>query len=341
MISRRALKGAKKITASCTTMDDHPVDREEIVDGDKDGDDDDDDDNDDGDDSSSSLHQVPDEDEVYADDECAEGEDPFPARLEPSEAAVNKVPFRTICFGLEAIWLEQGGGGGGGGSTNKQKKQRRSDEEKLNLLLPVKMLAAFDRASRKPGARPESLFPLYRLLLPHMDTRRILMGESKLADVYTAALLLAPHSTKARMLHTYADPQFVTKAQGQGDLSSVIKFVVQQHKGVKDDDLFKVGSNWTIGQINAKLDEFARLSVTVKQQKDAMAKRHLSSSSSPSANKKLKTQKPITLKSVQADWLRSLNNDSSDGRKGLSPIEHKWLVRILLKKMQFGLVRVY
>jgi hypothetical protein len=44
---------------------------------------------------------------------------------------------------------------------------------------------------------------------------------------------------------------------------------------------------------------------------------------------------------VQADWLRSLhNNNGSDGRKGLSPIEHKWLARILMKKMQFGLVRL-
>jgi hypothetical protein len=334
-----------------TTMGDAVVDPAEVLDGNDEADKGDDDD-----DEGSSFPQNADEDNddddeaAYPDDECAEGEDPFPARLEPSEAAANRQLFRNICFGLEAIWLEQGVGGvgiggptrttaannGGGRNRNNNNKKkppvRRTEAEKLNLLLPINMLKAFDRVSREPGARPESLFPIYRLLLPHMDTRRIHMGESKLADIYATAFHWPNHTKKYQMLHAYADPQFVTKTQGQGDLSCVIKWVVQDHQAIADQDLFRVGSDWTVGQMNEKLDEFAKLPVVLKQQKDALERRNQAS-----PTKKAKTT--ITLKTVQADWLRSLhNNNGSDGRKGLSPIEHKWLARILMKKMQFGLV---
>lgn len=244
------------------------------------------------------------EDVPYRDEEAAEGEEPIPNRPEPSEARTNQLLFRDICARLETIWSAKG--------------RTKPDAKKLNLLIPSKMLA--DLCGNR-----ESVFPLYRLLLPHMDARRYNMGEGRLAEIYATALLLAPSSDKAKMLFNYADPQFVSKAQGQSDLSSVIKSVVQSHKNNKD------GSDWTIGAINEMLDQFVVLPVRAKELKEAAAARTVSSPSK-------KRRKPPTLRELRADWMRQLNTSTSE-RKGLSAVEHKWLARILLKKMQFGLVR--
>jgi DNA ligase N terminus len=253
------------------------------------------------------------------DEEAAEGEQPIAPRLEPSEARINRLYFRDICMRLEMISGVKG--------------RKRSDEEKLDHLIPAKMLQALDQASREPGARPESLFPLYRLLLPDMDTRRFNMGEGKLADMYVTTLMLAPTSAKAKMLYNYADPQFVSKAQGQSDLSSVIQYVVQDHKGIPANAKQKqmVGSDWTIGEINQMLNEFVQLPLRHKKAKDVMLRKY-------AASPQTKKPKVRTLRDIQSDWLRTLYNDGE--KKGLSPIEHKWLARILLKKqMKFGLVR--
>lgn len=238
----------------------------------------------------------------YNDEEAAEGEDPVPTRPEPSEARINELLFFDICKRLEKIWSAKG--------------RTKPDVKKLDLLIPFKMLDDFCGSG-------ESVFPLYRLLLPHMDARRYNMGEGRLAEIYATALFLANTSDKAKMLFNYADPQFVSKAQGQSDLSSVIRSVVQSHKNDTE------GSDWTIGALNDMLDQFILLPVRAKELKDAVK-------NSPSKQRNVR-RKPPTLRDLRADWMRQLNTTGE--RKGLSALEHKWLARILLKKMQFGLVR--
>lgn len=121
------------------------------------------------------------------------------------------------------------------------------------------------------------------------------------------------------MLFDYNDPSLVKKEEGLSDFSSVVRTVM---KGTKVDR----PSDWTVGEINQALDEFTRLKGMVEKGKERALK-------SPT-----KKRKPPTLKEYQVEWLRKLNVDEPK-RKGLSALEHKWLVRILIQKnMNFGLV---
>jgi hypothetical protein len=196
------------------------------------------------------------------------------------------------------------------------------------------------------------------------------MAESTISVMYGNALGLsnAPKSTKYQMLLNYTDPNYVTSVHdGLGDLSLVVQTVVATTKTSHP-------STYTIGQINQALDVLSSLPAKAKQmksnhdwkQQQQQQQPQQSSSSSPNPKKSIsKKPKNISIKELRIQWLRQLNDGTFRGSStnnnnnnnnnnsnsnpptamdgmnhGLSPLEHKWLVRILLRKMQFGLVRV-
>lgn len=250
------------------------------------------------------------------DDPVAEGDEPPPPRLEPSEEKASSMKFHTLCVALETVW-----------NAGVQKKNW-SDAQKLWKILPPKFLQWLDTPSAEDG-RPESIFPILRLLLPEKDgSRQIQMAESTLGVMYGTALGFSVQSNKYRMLLRYSDPNSgLTKAQGLGDFSIVVRTVV----GFTKVDTPSTGSGYTVGRINEALDLLASLPGKARQLKSNHDWKRDNDNGKPKA-------KPPTLKTLRARWLRQLNEGSANCA-GLSPLEHKWLVRILLKKLQFGLVR--
>ena len=251
--------------------------------------------------------------DVEQDDPVAEGDEPTSPRLEPSEEKASSMKFHTLCMALESVW-----------NAGVQRKQW-SDVQKLWKILPPKFLQYLDNPSE--SGRPESVFPVLRLLLPEKDgSRQFQMAESTLGVMYGTALGFTVQSNKYRMLLRYSDPNSgLTKAQGLGDFSIVVQTVVGFTKVSSPNS----GSGYTVGRINEALDMLASLPGKARQLKSNHDWKRDESSRS----------KPPTLKELRVRWLRQLNEGSSNCA-GLSPLEHKWLVRIMLKKMQFGLVSV-
>ena len=154
--------------------------------------------------------------------------------------------------------------------------------------------------------------------MPDRDSsRQFKVAESKLASMYAGALGLSKNSDHYKMLVDYGDPKLAGKSAG--DFPSVVMNVVARTKFVDH------GSDFTIGDINAALDEFSDL-----YRKTRSASNHEIHSS------KTKSKKP-KLQDLRVTWLQNLNRDSP-GRRGLSAREHKWLVCILTNQMRIGLV---
>jgi hypothetical protein len=251
-----------------------------------------------------------DEDEIN-DEPVGEGEEPPRPKPEPSYAKANAIKFYTFCSGLEAVWQATH-------RTKNKTKKGPSDEEKLKKILPPKVLAYLDTPS-EGSDKPESIFPIFRLLMPDRDSsRQFRVAEKKLAVMYAGVLGLSKNSDRYKMLLDYNDPKLAGKSAG--DFPSVVLNVVGKTK------IAVRGSDLTIGDINAALDEFVALYL-----KTRMTSHHEIQSS------KAKSKKP-KLQDLRMNWLQNLNHDAP-GRRGLSALEHKWLVCILTNQMRIGLVR--
>jgi len=262
-----------------------------------------------------------DEDDVYEDDDLSdeyeegideepvgEGELPPPPKLQPSYKKANEEKFYSLCRKLEMVWQ----------ASHKKKKKKIPDFEKLNQILPVNILHALDKAGEENNQQPESIYPIYRLLMPDKDTsRRFRIAEKVLAQMYGGALGLTKTSVRYKMLQDYGDPRLA--GGSAGDFPSVVGDVVGKYKPASHK-----GSSFTIGDINAALDKFVSLSAQSKA----------SNHEFKTGDKKKKGPKLIDLRTA---WLEDLNRDDAHrGRLGLSPVEHKWLVRILINQMRIG-----
>lgn len=131
-------------------------------------------DNDDDEDQPLGTNNIEDDDNAATpdDDPVAEGEAPAPPqRVKVAETMANSSKFAPLCLALETVWKA--------GKTQPL-------EKRLARLLPPKALAAMTQADP-----PESIFPIFRLLLPSMDTRMTFVGESKVADMYSGLLNLS------------------------------------------------------------------------------------------------------------------------------------------------------
>ena len=215
--------------------------------------------------------------------------------IEPECDRANSLSFYVLCTRMERLWLLK----------RKKRKKKVSEEEKKKYLLPQQMMKKME---------PQSVFPLYRLLLPDIDNaRNTNMKEKLIAQAYCDAEGFGKKTTNYEMLYGYTDPQKVPHDMA-GDLSLVVQHVLS--KRIPDRP-----SKVTVGHINQLLDDLASL----RRHQQA---HHNHEWRNTSGNTKKKKE---SLTSLREQWLRKVMS------KGLSPLEHKWLVRILLRKMEFGL----
>lgn len=207
----------------------------------------------------------------------------------------NTFPFYKMCNLLEDLW-----------SVKRQANVTRTEEERKKHLLPPKMLRKLEG---------QSLYPLFRLLMPDYDTsRNLYMKEKLIAQAYCDVEGFAKGTKNYEMLFEYTNQ---TKLQDcpelAGDISLVVEHILEQRRS-------KENSKMTIGQINDLLDE---LMATLQRNRRSHSHEWRQDSNKP--------PKEVSVKKRREQWLRKVMN------RGLSPREHKWLVRILLKKMEFGL----
>jgi DNA ligase N terminus len=254
------------------------------------------------------------------DDPVAEGDEPLPPKPEPSIVKASSTKFLSLCKGLETV-------------CRKIRKGDRSlsEVEKLKSILKPEYLQWL-AAPPAIGQPPESAFPVLRLLLPEKDgSRSFQMKEKILGKMYADAFGYSPNTSKYQKLMNFTNPNIVTPDEGVGDFSLVVYSIVsKERKQTKD------AKGLSIGDINQFLDELASLPRKAREAKSNHDWRK--SSTTQQQNDKVSSstvRKPLSLNSLRADWLRKIHADRP-GRPGLSPIEHKWLVRILLNRLHIG-----
>jgi hypothetical protein len=237
------------------------------------------------------------------DDPYAEGDDPVAVKpTEPSYKNANGLPFFIACKQMEFLWQLRG-------KTGKNQKYKPTEEQKLLQFLPPKLMRALAKPS--DDQTPESLFPLFRLIMPAQDaSRSVMLKERLLAKIYGEAFGMKPGTGDRKKLEIFWD-KGVTGEQGVGDFSVVLQKVIEKRVIWVP----KEGSKLTVGDMNSLLDELASLSAKAKK-------------ADPQTSSKSKRP---TLHDLRVAWICKLKE------KGLSPLEHKWLVRIIMGRMEFGL----
>jgi ATP-dependent DNA ligase len=242
------------------------------------------------------------EDDVENGEEDEEAEEASVASedtVEPDYDKANSLSFALVCKRMEQLW-----------QLKRKRGRKVSDLEKKKYLLPATLLKAME---------PQSVFPLFRLLLPDIDNaRNTNMKEKLIAQCYCSALGISKGTTTYEMLYGFTDPQKVPHTMA-GDLSLVVQHVLEQRIPTKP-------SKVTLGQINQLLDDLATLG---KQSRRSHTHEWRDSQNQQTTKKAKKKESLVTLRE---EWMRSKVMS-----KGLSPLEHKWMVRILLQKPEFGL----
>mmetsp|Transcript_6990 Transcript_6990/g.17073 ORF Transcript_6990/g.17073 Transcript_6990/m.17073 type:complete len:755 (-) Transcript_6990:3498-5762(-) len=231
---------------------------------------------------------------------------------DPADNPVNGLPFyKFFCFRLEKLWKRK---------REKQAHRRWKEKEKLEYILPRDML-------NSESMKGHSIFPYLRLLLPEQDSRRqFRVKEKKIAEAYCKAQGFGKGTKNYEMLMNFTDPQKVPPDIA-GDLSLVIEYVLKKRLPES------IHSKIKLGEVNCYLDEMANLRAHANKNSDKGVAHHnhgwrkALQVGNNNNNSNEEKQSDATLR---ADWLRRMMSN------GLSPLEHKWLVRILQKKMEIG-----
>ncbi len=216
---------------------------------------------------------------------------------EPEYTKANSQPFSQLCKRMNDLW-----------NLRTNKKVKKKDVDKLQHLLPPKLIKFIE---------PESLYPVLRLLLPDMDnSRNTYVKEKFIATMYTDALGLVKGQDAYEKLFNFTNPQNNRLA----DLSVAVEEVLKER-------IICDPSKATVGKINDMLDKLCQL------RKSQTKSNHdwRQSSSTGVANDAAPKKPKRKVNELRANWMRSMF------REGLSPLEHKWLVRIMLKKMEMGI----
>ena len=237
---------------------------------------------------------------------------------EPRDKLANKLSFYKICAVLDFLATTQG--------------QKKSKQEKLNLLLPAPLLQKFHTKSEKT---PESMFPLLRLLMQDKDSSRTFSTKEKsLATAYAGALGFDKTSPKSIMLHHWTDPIKLSsihsdKEKVAGDFSLVVEKVLTGR-------VSKTPSAATVGDINRLLDRLSHQLDKARQTKSGQNWPSASQSHSqsqfassqqqqPPRKRKHNPKKKRNHRQIREDFVKALTEELK-----LSPMEHKWVVRIVL-----------
>jgi DNA ligase N terminus len=229
---------------------------------------------------------------------------------DPSEA----ISFYRLCTRLESVWRQR---------FRKSIRGRhaasstRTKEQIFGLLV--------DDSLRSYLADSSSWFPFWRLIMPDLDTTRPHTGmkERTIALAWADAMNLTPGSRPYQRLLHYSDPTYfgdVGKSNlsaTSSDLSLAIQEVVEPRDGTQ-------GSKLTIKHINDMLDDL----VAIKG--GTMFQPIRSNHDWRETNSQSKKRQGPSLRQRRCDWVNQLRS------KKLSALEHKWLVRILLQKMELG-----
>lgn len=163
--------------------------------------------------------------------------------------------------------------------------------------------------------KSQSIFPLLRLYCPDIDlARNYNIKERVIAQAYCNALGLTKNGRNYEMLYNFTDAQKVPQDIA-GDLSLVVQHVME-------DRISNQPSMMKVGDVNQLLDELAGL-----RHRQHHHNHQWREKGSPGKDSK----KKVNLVELREKWLRKVI------AKGLSPLEHKWLVRTIMKKPEFGL----
>ena len=239
------------------------------------------------------------------DEPDVEGEERESQEIEPSEESFGRIKFYGICKSLEKI------------ST-----RRVSVQQKLMNLLPPAGIQKLKKT--EPGGPPQTPFPLIRLLCPEKDaSREYFVKHNTLAKAYIRAHAWQNDNVLAQALLKPNDPQKIAKANlppVQGDLTELIKQVL---KGRVSDE----PSSLTLADINKALDELAAF-----KHRGNMRPSNHDWEAGDAASKRRKKDAGEKLYVLQADWIKRFLS----GSRRLSPLEHKWLARIILKEMKIS-----
>lgn len=237
------------------------------------------------------------------------------SHFEPSDSKVNSVPFFDVfCKRLEKLW------------NNKRQKRafkRWKEDQRLEYIIPRNMIDSL---------QGQTIYPHLRLLLPDQDSsRQFNLRETKIAQMYCNAVGLAKGTKNYDSLMCFTDPQKV-RPDIAGDLSQVVQDVMKLR--IPSD----LHSKITLGKMNELLDELANLRAAARAGDNARAggmtgrahHNHEWRSGRESQAGPRQTKKSDS--TLRAEWLSRVMD-----KWKLSPLEHKWLVRILLRKMDIGL----
>ena len=237
---------------------------------------------------------------------------------EPRDKLANKLSFYKIAQVLDYL---SGGGG-----------QKKTKQEKLKLLLPPLLLQKFQQKSEK---HPESMFPLFRLLMNDKDSsRNFITKEKSLATAYAGALGLDKTHPKSIMLHHWTDPVKLSSIHSEkekvaGDFSLVVEKVLAGR-------VSQIPSKATVGDINRVLDRLARQidearqtsssqNWSSKSQQQQSQSQYGGGASSQFQQRKSKPKKKRGRNQMRENFVKALTEELK-----LSPMEHKWVVRIVL-----------
>jgi len=222
----------------------------------------------------------------------------------PSYEKANRLSFYTLCTRLEIVWEQ----------SQKDSQNKKSKQTLLEFLLPQKLHQYLE------GGSP---YPLLRLLMPDYDTERAHSGmkEKTIASTWASALGLNKQSEDYRKLHNYNNPLAAKRTMSYGDLSIVVQEVIAKRSFRRENPASKV----TIGMMNRYLDDLGRIrsQSVLNTKKNA----NIRNNHGPKKSNSGKT----TLQVQRETWVKRLFSNK------LSPLEHKWLVRIILQKIDIGI----
>ncbi|KAL7568203.1 hypothetical protein ACA910_004205 [Epithemia clementina (nom. ined.)] len=277
------------------------------------------------------------EDDERGDDEQVDGPNESSTQIEPSYQKFGSIPFAMLAKRLEQLWQRKFMKKGGASNTSKTNSKPITMQGMLMNLMPPKMLHSYSQ--HDPGQPPESIYPLLRLLCPEKDgARRTFVKEMTLAKAYIKAFGWSNDKKESRKLLYYTDPAIVGTT-GAGDFSVVLQHVLQG----EDPNFSRVSkepSKVSLTQINQALDELGALGdkqsrKTNHDWRPSAAKAAAAASAGTNSGQTNKARaKPPKLGDLRANWVRRFLNV---GDLRLSPLEHKWLARILMERMQFGI----
>jgi ATP-dependent DNA ligase len=159
----------------------------------------------------------------------------------------------------------------------------------------------------------QSLYPLIRLYAPDNDNARTYQMKDRLiAQSYCSVLGFSKGTKKYDMLYHFTDPA-KCPPHLNGDLSLVVEHIMRERTA-------DTPSKLNIGEVNKLLDELHSLG----------NRHHHHNHTFRETKSPNKGERSKTVAKSRGKWLKKVVE------KGLSPVEHKWLVRIILKKPEYG-----